>query len=85
MEGFHKPPSSAFPFEKPRKVSFDPNPHLTFIENTRVQRHSNMASQFYENLTREQVTDDMLVEAAHLFNENYGTWGKQSDRPGEEG
>lgn len=42
-----------------------------------------MASQFYESLTAENVTDDMLAKAAHLFNENYGTWGPLSHRPGE--
>jgi hypothetical protein len=42
-----------------------------------------MASQFYECLTAENVTDDMLAKAAHLFNENYGTWGELSHRPGE--
>ena len=30
-----------------------------------------------------QVSEDMLVEAAILFNENYGTWGEKSIRKGE--
>ncbi|KAJ5938388.1 hypothetical protein N7466_001522 [Penicillium verhagenii] len=41
-----------------------------------------MTSQFYQCLTAEKVTDDMLAEAAHLFNGNYGIWGPQSHNPG---
>ncbi|TQV94671.1 ankyrin repeat-containing protein [Cordyceps javanica] len=41
-----------------------------------------MATQFYETLAGSQVPDDMLVDAAKLFNENYGTWGEGSFKPG---
>jgi plasmid maintenance system antidote protein VapI len=33
-----------------------------------------MVAQVYETFTGEQVTNDMLVRAAELFNENYGVW-----------
>jgi hypothetical protein len=42
-----------------------------------------MEKQLYETFSSSHVTDDMLAEAAKLFCENYGTWGKQSDRPGK--
>jgi len=42
-----------------------------------------MVSVTYEVFTAEKVTDDMLAKAARLFNENYGTWGPLSHRPGE--
>jgi hypothetical protein len=38
----------------------------------------------YETFTGEQVTDDMLVKAAELFNENYGVWAKLSKQAGEQ-
>ncbi|KAM0745279.1 hypothetical protein ACQRIT_000663 [Beauveria bassiana] len=34
-----------------------------------------MAKQLYETFAGSKVTESMLVEAATLFNENYGTWG----------
>ncbi|KAJ5917526.1 hypothetical protein N7466_011080 [Penicillium verhagenii] len=42
-----------------------------------------MTSQFYERFTEENVTDDMLDKAAHLFNRNYGIWGPQSQNAGK--
>lgn len=40
-----------------------------------AKRQINMAShsQLYETFKAENMTDDMLAEAAHLFNSNYGT------------
>ncbi|KAG9251094.1 uncharacterized protein F5Z01DRAFT_332088 [Emericellopsis atlantica] len=37
----------------------------------------------YRRVPGEDVTDEMLGKAAQLFNENYGTWGPQSDHSGE--
>lgn len=35
-----------------------------------------MAKQLLERFYARELTDDMLQEAARLFNENYGIWGK---------
>lgn len=43
-----------------------------------------MVAQVYKTFTAEQVTDDMLVKAAGLFNENYGVWAKLSKQAGEQ-
>ncbi|KAJ5551758.1 hypothetical protein N7535_000299 [Penicillium sp. DV-2018c] len=37
-----------------------------------------MSSHLYESIAAENVTDDMLLKAAQLFNENYGRWGETS-------
>ncbi|GFF25331.1 hypothetical protein IFM58399_00992 [Aspergillus lentulus] len=42
-----------------------------------------MVAQVYKTFTAEQVTDDMLVKAAGLFNENYGVWAKLSKKAGK--
>ncbi|OBT55413.1 hypothetical protein VE04_03610 [Pseudogymnoascus sp. 24MN13] len=42
-----------------------------------------MVKRVYETFTPDEVTDDMLRMAATLFNENYGTWGPQSHKPGK--
>lgn len=35
-----------------------------------------MVKQVYETFDGHEVTDSMLKEAASLFNENYGIWGR---------
>ncbi|CAN8096746.1 unnamed protein product [Discula destructiva] len=42
-----------------------------------------MAPQIFETFSRDEVTDDMVAQAAKLFSENYGIWGKQSAHPGK--
>lgn len=42
-----------------------------------------MAQQLYETFPKEDVSDQMITDAAKLFSEHYGTWGKRSHRPGE--
>jgi hypothetical protein len=39
-----------------------------------------MVAQVYETFTGEHVTNDILVRAAELFNENYGVWAKLSNK-----
>ncbi|KAM3514593.1 hypothetical protein MY11210_001828 [Beauveria gryllotalpidicola] len=41
-----------------------------------------MAKQVYETFASSEVPEAMMVEAATLFNENYGTWGEKSLKPG---
>lgn len=41
-----------------------------------------MAKQLFERFDCAELTDDMLRQAAQLFNENYGTWGKDPSRAG---
>ena len=46
---------------------------------------SSMAKQVFERFDGHELTDDMLCEAVHLFNENYGIWGdvpKPGRKPG---
>ncbi|EEH39368.2 hypothetical protein PAAG_08637 [Paracoccidioides lutzii Pb01] len=42
-----------------------------------------MEKKLYETFPGDRVTDAMLNEAAKIFNENYGTWGKNSQSPGK--
>lgn len=42
-----------------------------------------MAPQIFETFSRDEMTDDMLAQAAKLFSENYGVWGEQSAQPGD--
>jgi hypothetical protein len=44
----------------------------------RPQQIPSMGKQIFERFDGREVTDDMLCEAAQLFNENYGTWGELS-------
>ncbi|EGX95298.1 hypothetical protein CCM_03570 [Cordyceps militaris CM01] len=41
-----------------------------------------MKQQLYETFASGQVLEDMVIEAATLFNENYGIWGEKSIKPG---
>lgn len=40
-----------------------------------------MAKQVFERFDGRELTDDMLEEAAQLFNENYGIWGEDPTNP----
>lgn len=53
-------------------------------QSTKAPKQLNMVAQVYKTFTAEQVTDDMLVKAAGLFNENYGVWAKLSKQAGEQ-
>jgi hypothetical protein len=37
-----------------------------------------MDTKVYQGFNGDQVTDEMLDEAAKLFSENYGVWGEQA-------
>ncbi|KAF1956378.1 hypothetical protein CC80DRAFT_492613 [Byssothecium circinans] len=41
-----------------------------------------MSKQLFEKFDGGELTDDMLVEASRLFNENYGIWGKDAAKSG---
>lgn len=60
------------------------DPGTTFVETSWKTSHrkSPKMSTHYDIFTRDEVTDTMLAEAANLFGENYGTWGKHSHNPG---
>ncbi|EFW14307.1 hypothetical protein D8B26_007052 [Coccidioides posadasii str. Silveira] len=67
-------------------VKFILEPSIAIIENSSgvsKQNSVRMATQLYESFTADQITDAMLDEAAKLFSENYGIWGKQSRCPGK--
>ncbi len=40
-----------------------------------------MAKQIFERFDGRELTDNMLEEAAKLFNENYGIWGENATNP----
>lgn len=40
-----------------------------------------MAKQIFEKFDGHELTDNMLGDAAKLFNENYGTWGEDQTHP----
>ena len=40
-----------------------------------------MAKQIFERFDGYELTDNMLEEAAKLFNENYGIWGEDATNP----
>lgn len=40
-----------------------------------------MAKQIFERFDGRELTDNMLEEAAKLFNENYGIWGEDATNP----
>jgi hypothetical protein len=42
-----------------------------------------MTTQVYKTVPGHEVTDTMLEEAAKLFSENYGIWGKRSGKAGK--
>lgn len=65
-------------------VRFLLEPSTTFVETSWKTSHriSTKMSTHSDIFPREQVTDTMLAEAANLFSENYGTWGKHSHSPG---
>lgn len=42
-----------------------------------------MEEKLFQTFPGDRVTDSMLGEAAKLFNENYGIWGKLSHSPGK--
>ncbi|KAK0728161.1 hypothetical protein B0T26DRAFT_738609 [Lasiosphaeria miniovina] len=69
-----------------RRVRFAPEHRLNFIESswTSNRRSTWMATQIiFETFTPDEVTEHMIDEAAKLFNENYGTWGPYSEKPGK--
>lgn len=55
----------------------------TIVFPTSLAIFIKMVKRVYETFRPDQVTDDMLGKAATLFNENYGTWGPQSHKPGK--
>ena len=68
-----------------RHVHFPQGLKVSNVERARPQRQQSsvsMSTQFYQTFTGDSITDSMLSEAAKLFTENYGTWGKLSERSG---
>ncbi|KAL9043761.1 MAG: hypothetical protein Q9214_003060, partial [Letrouitia sp. 1 TL-2023] len=57
--------------DKPMASSVKPT--LQYTENF---RSPNMATQLFERFDGREITHSMLQDAAKLFNDNYGIWGK---------
>ena len=71
--------------EPPRKaVAFSVESTVRYIEKSsglRTRKSPNMAKQVFERFDGRELTDNMLEEAAQLFNENYGIWGEDPTNP----
>ncbi|OJD21471.1 hypothetical protein ACJ73_07186 [Blastomyces percursus] len=77
---------SICPHKVPRAVKFLPETHVIPIEsswNSSELYKTKMEQKLFQTIPGDQVTDTMLGEAAKLFNENYGIWGKLSHSPGK--
>jgi hypothetical protein len=72
--------------EPPRKaVAFSVESTVRHTEKPRslkTRKSPNMTKQVFERFDGRELTDDMLEEAAELFNENYGVWGEDPTNPG---
>lgn len=66
----------------PKSVSFCLEPQIqTFVPTPSTRRrrsHLEMDKKVYEGFKSDDVTDEMLDEAAKLFSENYGVWGEHA-------
>lgn len=60
------------PSSEAMATPFNPWPHLVRMANLNIKVFPGLA-----------VTDDQLKEAAALFRDNYGVWGKQTKRAGK--
>ena len=72
----------------PKSVAFTLEPQIQTIPPTPCTRRRrtplNMDKKVYEGFKSDEVTDEMLDEAAKLFSENYGVWGElAAERMGE--
>ena len=69
----------------PRKaVAFSVESTVRYIEKSsglRTRKSPNMTKQVFERFDGRELTDNMLEEAAQLFNENYGIWGEDPTNP----
>lgn len=75
-------PSSDPPSRK--SVTFRVESTVRYIENSlgqKTQKSPNMAKQVFERFEWHELTDNMLEDAAKLFNENYGVWGEDPTNP----
>ena len=63
-----------------KSVAFTLEPQIRTIAPTLCTRRRrsplNMDKKVYEGFKSDEVTDEMLDEAAKLFSENYGVWGE---------
>jgi hypothetical protein len=67
-----------------RAVAFSVESTVRYIEKSpslKTRKSPNMAKQVFERFDGRELTDDMLEEAAELFNENYGIWGQDPTNP----
>lgn len=65
-----------------KSVAFTLEPQIRTIAPTQRTRRRrsplNMDKKVYEGFKSDEVTDEMLNEAAKLFSENYGVWGEHA-------
>lgn len=68
-----------------KAVAFSIDSTVRYIEKfsrRATGKSPNMAKRVFETFDGHELTDDMLDEAAQLFNENYGIWGEDPTNPG---
>ncbi|KAF2105687.1 hypothetical protein BDV96DRAFT_534778 [Lophiotrema nucula] len=68
-----------------RAVKFHDVPTIQYIDpspSSGTRKRLNLSKQLFERFDGGEVTNEMLVEASQLFNENYGVWGKDAARSG---
>lgn len=63
-----------------KSVTFTLEPQIRTLAPTSRTRKSplNMDRKVYEGFNSDDVTDEMLDEAAKLFSESYGVWGEHA-------
>lgn len=69
-----------------RIVRFAKQPSVRNVESIWTASASgslSMADQRFQTFASNEVSDEMMREAATLFSENYGIWGERSEKSGE--
>jgi hypothetical protein len=84
VKKFHVSLVMSTPETPPKAVAFSVESSVRYIEKSpslKTRKSPNMAKKLFEKFDGHELTDDMLEEAAQLFNENYGIWGEHPMNP----
>lgn len=76
MSSSETPPRKAVAFSVESTVRY-----IEKISRRKTGKSPNMAKQLFERFDGHDLTDNMLGEAAQLFDENYGIWGEDPTNP----
>ncbi|MCJ1428456.1 hypothetical protein MMC29_006366 [Sticta canariensis] len=67
-----------------KAVTFTVESKVRYIEESagrKTRKWPNIVKQLFERFDGRELTDNMLQEAAQLFNDHYGIWGKDPTNP----